>query len=241
MTHLTIVIPAYNEKKLIQKSLERILQFLNGKKYGWRIIVVDDGSTDSTSAMVKRVNNNKVDLITHERNMGKGTALRSGVAKVSSKYVIFMDADLSVPLMFVDDMLEKLGTGTPVVVGSRRIENSVIAKHQSFLRENMGVVFNWLTRLVTGVQLNDFTCGFKGFESKAGHKIFGVSVIDRWAYDAEILFLANKMGYTIGQIPVKWTNREDSRVEIGSAAVVAFIDLIRIRVNDLVGVYEKKK
>lgn len=238
MTHLTIVIPAYNEGKLIRKNLDKIIQYLEQKKYPWKIIVVDDGSTDSTNATVNSIEDDNIKLITHKMNMGKGAALRSGVAEVKSKYFIFMDADLSVPVSYINKMLKKLEMGSPVVVGSRRIEKSVIAKHQPLIRESMGVVFTWLTRIVTGVSLSDFTCGFKGFESRAGKEIFSSSVVDRWSYDAEIIFIAHKRGCDIEEIPVKWANREESRVEGGRAVVTAFIDLFRIRINDFRNTYE---
>lgn len=239
MTHLSVVIPAYNEGKLIRDNLTRIINYLGGKSYDWEIVVVDDGSLDSTNSVVKEMKNKKVKLIKHERNLGKGAALKSGVAISNGKYIMFMDADLSVPVKYVGELLSKLESGIPVVVGSRRIGKSVIAKHQPLIREQMGVVFTKLARMVTGVKLNDFTCGFKGFEAKAGKKIFLNSVINRWAYDSEILFLANKFGYKINQIPVRWVNREDSRVEGMRAVITVLIDLIRIRINDLRGVYEK--
>ena len=238
MIHLTIIVPAYNEDKIIRKSIERTIKFLNSKKYSWKIIVVDDGSTDLTSAIVGKIKNDRVELVVHDMNMGKGAALRSGVEKVRSKYIIFMDADLSVPLKFVDDMLERLGEGNPVVVGSRRMAKSVIAKHQPFLREKMGVVFTQLTKLITGVRLNDFTCGFKGFESNAARIIFSKSVVDRWAYDAEIMFIANKCGFDIVQIPVRWANREESKVRLGNAITTSIVDLINIRINNFRGIYE---
>ncbi len=238
MTYLTVIIPAYNESKLIRRSIGKVVDYLNKEKYSWKIIVVDDGSTDSTSSIVNGINNKNINIIIRDKNTGKGAALRSGVAEVKSKYFIFMDADLSVPVSYINRMLKKLETGSPVVVGSRRIEESVIAKHQSLIRESMGVVFTWLTRIVTGVGLSDFTCGFNGFESKAGKEIFSSSVVDRWSYDAEIIFIAHKRGYEIEEIPVKWANREESRVEGGRAVVTAFIDLLTIRINDTRRIYE---
>ena len=235
---LSLIIPAYNEEKMIKGTLEKVLKFLSKKNYGWEVIVVDDGSSDKTSEIVKEFEKRGVALVTHKNNEGKGAAIRTGVKKSKGKYIIFSDADLSVSIKNIDQFLSELKK-SGAVIGSRRVRGATIEIHQPWLRENLGRGFTFLTRVVTGVNLSDFTCGFKGFQIKAAKEIFKRTLIDRWAYDSEILFLANKLGYKIRQMPVSWENREDTRVSLGSAIITSFIDLLKVRVYNILGRYDK--
>ena len=237
MRYLSIVIPAYNEEEILRTNLSKIVKYLNGHKLDWEMIVVDDGSKDKTPEIVKSFGDKRVILLGLGRNMGKGKALKEGVLRTNGKFIIFMDADLSVPLRFIKPMLDLL-EGSPVVIGSRRTEKSRILKHQPFVREAMGRVYTFIARLVSGVKLKDFTCGFKGFNRRAGKVIFGKSVINRWSYDTEIIFLAHKFGFKIDQLPVEWLNRENSRVRLGKDTITSFVDLLRIRINNFRGVYD---
>ncbi len=236
---LSVLIPVYNEEKIIVDTLNKISSFLKSKRYIWEIVVVDDGSKDKTVENVKKQNFPHVRLVTLAANKGKGGALREGVAAAEGDYILFMDADLSVPIATIDPFLETLQKGDDVVIGSRRVKGAKIVKHQKWLRETMGRIFTFLSRIVTDTYLSDFTCGFKGFEKNAAKKIFGKSLIDRWVFDAEILFLAHKFGYTIKEFPVEWVNREDSRIiSLGGTGYKSFLELLQIRYNDLTGKYD---
>lgn len=239
-TKLTLIIPAYNEEKIISETLKSVLNFLSPKTYTWEVIVVDDGSKDKTSKMVERFNRKQVYLVKLPENRGKGAAIKAGVKKSRGEFIIFSDADLSVPIENIDKFLLELRKNN-VVIGSRRIKGSKILIHQPWLRESMGRVFTFLTRLILNSKISDFTCGFKGFRREAALDIFGKAKLDRWAYDAEILFLAQKRGDKIAETPIFWKNREDTRVALGNAVLVSFIDLLRIRLNDTLGKYDKNK
>lgn len=236
--NLTFVVPAYNEEKIIAQTLEEVLAYLRGKKYSWEVVVVDDGSRDRTSEIVRRFEGRGVKLITLPLNQGKGAAIRAGVMISKGEFVLFSDADLSVPMRFVEIFLERIEKQADVVIGSRRVRDSNIIKHQQPIRELLGRVFTLLSKVVTFTNVTDFTCGFKGFKRRAAMKIFPKTVVNRWVYDSEIIFLARKFKYKIVEVPVDWSNRKDSRVSLGSAVFTSFIDLLKIRVNDLLGKYE---
>lgn len=234
MVDLSIVIPAYNEEDLIEDTLVKVKKELQKLKIKWEIIVVDDGSHDETSKIVKKIS--KVKLIKLKHNQGKGAALRSGMLAAKGAKIIFMDADLSVPLKFIKPMHKNLKS-SDVVIGTRRTKKSKIVVHQPVIRESLGRVFTKLTQFMTSTNLSDYTCGFKGFSRKSAQKIFSVALIDRWAYDSEIMFLAGKFGYKISELPVEWYNREASKVDLKSAIVTSLRDLFVIRLNNLLGKY----
>ena len=234
---LSLLIPAYNEENIIKDTLEQVIGYLTKKKYEWEVIVVDDGSHDLTSKIADKFNKKKVEVVRYDINRGKGGALKEGVEKASGDFVIFSDADLSVDISKIDEMLYALRK-SDVVIGSRRIQGAKIVVHQPMLRELMGRGYTAITRLVTGVKLTDFTCGFKGFRKKAAKDIFSKTLINRWAYDSEILFLAKKFRYKLTEIPVEWRNREDTRVVLRNVVLESLKDLIAIRVNDLSGKYK---
>ena len=233
---LSLLIPAYNEEKIIESTLEKVLKFLSKKKYSWEVIVIDDGSHDQTSLKAKKFNKEKVLVVRYEINRGKGGALKEGVNKARGDYIIFSDADLSVDIGKVDGVLNALKK-SDVVIGSRRIQGAKILVHQPILREFMGRGYTHLTKLVTGVNLADFTCGFKGFRKNAAKYIFKKTLINRWAYDSEILFLAKKFEYKLTEIPVEWKNREDTRVVLKTVIIESLKDLLSISLNDFLGKY----
>lgn len=233
---LTLLVPAYNEVKIIGRTIKSIINFLSGKNFGWEIIVVDDGSQDKTSQVVKSFKKPEVRLVKFAENQGKGAAIRAGILEAKGNFVIFSDADLSVSIERVEDFLQELKK-SDVVIGSRRVKGAKILIHQSWLRETLGRGFTLITNLILGMNLSDFTCGFKGFRRKAALEIFGRAQIDRWSYDAEILFLAQKLGYKIVEVPVHWRNRKETRVTLGADILTSFRDLFRIRINDFLGKY----
>lgn len=239
MIYLSLIIPCFNESKIIDNTLKQVIGFLRKKKFRWEVIIVDDGSTDNTSTITGKFKRQGVKTFIIDKNQGKGAALRFGVNKATGKFIVFTDADLSISIDHLNKMLEKLEDGYSVVLGSRRIADSKIVVHQPFIREKMGQVFTLMSQIISRTKFKDYTCGFKGFIHKSAKSIFEKSLINRWAYDTEIVFLAHKLGYKVGQVPVSWINREDSRVRLGSATLTSFLDLLKIRANNITGKYEK--
>jgi len=235
---VSVIIPTYNEEEVIGKCLEALSE---QTFKDLEIIVVDDGSTDKTASLVKSEidKDKRVRLVRLKKNKGKGGALKEGMLAAKGKYIIFMDADLSVDLGNIDIFLKQLKKESPVVIASRRVKGAEIEVHQPWHRETMGRVFTLLTRILMKVNISDFTCGFKGFTKESAKKIFSASLINRWAYDAEILFLADKFGYKIKQMPIIWKNRNETRVRLKRVIFETFRDLFKIRLNDFNKAYDK--
>lgn len=227
--YLSLIIPCFNEEKRLPEGLEKAIAYLRKQPYLGEIIIVDDGSTDDTYHIAQELlRNYPHQLIQHKINQGKGAAIRTGVLSSKGKYLVFCDIDMSTPISEISELLTALKSHE-VAIGVRRHKNSHVLKHQPWLRENMGQVFTKLTNLLVTPGIVDVTCGFKGFQREAALKLFKSAKIDRWAFDAEILYLARKSGYTIAQIPVAWSDNSSSKVKIIHDAFQSAIDILRIR------------
>ncbi|HDP35411.1 MAG TPA: glycosyltransferase family 2 protein [Candidatus Hydrogenedentes bacterium] len=240
--HLSLVIPAYNEAERITHTLETASAYFNRREYSAEIIVVDDGSTDATSEMVRAIQNNMsvpLWLETLPENRGKGYAVRAGMLqKAAGKYRFFYDADASTPIAELDRCFPLFEAGADIVIGSRALPDSDIRIRQAWYREWMGRCFNRLERLLRVTSLKDTQCGFKGFTAKAAEICFSRQTINRFSFDAELLFIAHKHGLRVAQLPVKWLNSPKSRVNPVTDAGRMFFDLFSIRANDLAGRYQ---
>jgi len=228
---LTIVIPAYNEEKRIGLSLRKIIDYLELRNFNAEIIVVDDGSSDQTAEIAKDIlaEYQAGLVIEMPKNRGKGAAVQEGILRAKSELVLFSDADLSTPIEELEKLLPLAREGYEVVIGSRAWPQSEIRKRQSWLREHMGKFFNLLVRLLVLKGFKDTQCGFKLFKREAARTIFSQLQTSGFAFDVEVLWLAEKFGYKIAQVPVVWINYPDSRVHLIQSSFSMLIDLIKLK------------
>jgi glycosyltransferase involved in cell wall biosynthesis len=154
------------------------------------------------------------------------------------EWLLFSDADLSAPIEELDKLLGAARDDNALVaIGSRALDRSLIAVHQSRLRENAGRVFNLFVRLLTGLPFWDTQCGFKLFEAQAAQEIFRRQRIDRFGFDAEILFIARRLGYRTVEVPVRWSHASGTKVSMFRDSLNMFLDLLRIRWYQWKGFY----
>jgi len=235
---ISVVIPAFNEAARIGDSIRKIEQFLGGFPYPSELIVVDDGSTDETFRVLCNFRFRGFRLIHNPTNHGKGYSVRQGVLAATGDFVLFSDADLSAPIEELQKLLDvAISENADVVVGSRSLDRSFIEKHQSRFREAGGVFFNWMVRLVLGLNLHDTQCGFKLFKRQTIVPIFQKQTTDGFGFDPEILFLASRRGLKVCEVSVRWSHAEGSKVRFMRDATRMFTDLVRIRWNYLMGRY----
>jgi len=236
---LSLVIPAYNEQERLNRSLGRVVGYLRRRGKPFEIVVVDDGSTDGTAALVEKHASldGRVRLVCHPENLGKGRAVRTGVYAARGDYVIFSDADLSTPIETADEFMVHLTNGSDVVVGNRRMGESRLERRQPPIREFLGRVFTRLTRFLLRSPVSDQTCGFKGFKRRAAIETFSRQRVFDWSFDAEILHIAALRGLRVTQVPVTWRDEPGSKVNVLSACVLSLIGLIKVWRNGLTGRY----
>ena len=235
---LSIVIPAFNEAGRIADPLRRIRDHIRGRSLAAEVVIVDDGSTDGTPDVVRRLAEQLglVLRVLGSEHRGKGHAVRIGMTGARGRAVLMTDADLSTPIDELDRFLPYLRDGAHVVIGSRKMDGAVLEVRQPILREAMGRVFTLLTQILV-VRVSDATCGFKLFTRDAARQIFSRLTLDDWSFDAEALFVARKLGYAIREVPIHWRDEAGTKVHRGRDAMRAAFGLMRIRWNALSGRY----
>lgn len=236
---LSVVVPVYNETKRMGKRLPELLAYLHAQSYPYEIVIVDDGSTDGTPEMARQLlrDEKRVRVFVQPRNRGKGRAVKVGMLQAEGEYVLFTDADLSTPPAELDKFWPWFAEGCDIVIGSRKMQGANIVRHQPLWRESLGKVFTWLTNQIATRDISDITCGFKCFNRDAARTLFRLSVLDDWSFDAEVLFLAQKLGYRIKEVPVTWHDEPGTKVRIVKDAVNSLRGLFRIRANWMRGKY----
>ena len=238
--YLSIVIPAYNEADVIGSTLEAIGRYLAPGGLAHEILVVDDGSTDATPQLVRwrAAHYPQVRLLTFP-HQGKGGAVRQGVLAAAGRYVLFLDADSSTRIEEWDKLHPWLQQGYDVVIGSRKIAGAQIARRQSSVREFLGKGFTWLTNALLSTRVTDITCGFKAFQHPAARELFGAQRLTGWGFDAEILFLAQRFGYRLKEVPVVWTNDATTNMRLGTDILRSFSELVAVRWHACRGRYAR--
>jgi len=241
--YLSIIIPAYNEEKRIEKTLREINNYLKKQSYDSEILVVSDGSRDRTNEIVKNLRETEIknlNLIEEKENYGKGYAVRIGMLKANGKYRLFSDSDNSTPIEQIEKIWPEFEKGFDIVIGSRDIKGAILDPPQKFLRRVLGKIFILVRKIIIGLwELQDTQCGFKAFTEQSALEIFPKCKINRFAFDPEVLLIAKKFGFKIKEIPIYWKNDPLSKVKFKSM-VKMFIDLLKIRLNNILKVYDKK-
>ncbi len=234
MDSLSIVIPAYNEERRLPQTLKRILDWLEQRSFTFReVIVVDDGSSDGTAAVVEEYSkiHALVQLLRNPGNRGKGYAVRHGMLKAAGDWILSTDADLSTPI----EELEKLCAAAAeqdaaIAIGSRGVDPSLVEVHQPLLREYSGRFFNLVMRCITGLPFRDTQCGFKLYRADAARKVFSRQKQDGFSFDVEDLLIAQNLGIRAVEVPVRWANAEGTKVSLRQG-LKSFSDLVQIRLD----------
>jgi len=238
---LSIVIPAYNEALRIGSTLEKVRQYIETRNYPCELIVVDDGSRDETPDILARYaeHHPAVRILRNEPNRGKGYTVRRGVLEARGQFVLFTDADLSAPIEEANKLLGALeSTGADTAVGSRALNRRLIGVHQPWGREFAGRVFNLLVRLFTGLEIRDTQCGLKLFRRVSTRRAFELQRVTGFGFDPELLFLVERQGGKVVEVPVRWNDSPATKVRFLRDATRMFLDLVRIRWRALTGKYE---
>ncbi len=225
MRSVSIVLPSYNEAKRLPATLDEVSTFCEREFDEWEVIVVDDGSTDATADVVRF--HEHVKYLRNERNLGKGRSVRNGMLAARNATVLFSDVDLSTPIEESLALLQEIEDGADVVIANRVVKSDKVV-HRTPLRRLVAACFRLFVRVVALRGIDDTQCGFKMFRREVAQDVFARQQLEGWAFDVEILFLAQQLGYTIAQVPVEWRESGESRLTVFSPFVMA-ADILKIR------------
>ena len=228
---LSVIIPAYNEERRIEPGLRQALDYLSRRKLPYELLVVDDGSKDGTAKVAEAFAGQGVRVLRHERNRGKGAAVRTGLLASRGRKVLITDADFSTPIEEVEKLERRLQNGTPLVIGSRGLADSQIGQRQPFYREMMGRTFNRLIRIFGVRGIKDTQCGFKLTRGDEGRGLASELKIEGFAYDVELIWLARRRGYNVAEVGVVWVNSPDSRVDPIRSSFSMLRDVLTMRLR----------
>jgi glycosyltransferase involved in cell wall biosynthesis len=237
---VSIVIPAYNEARRITQTLETIRLYLSKIQQPAEVIVVNDGSQDATVPIVQKLCDSwdQLHLIQNPGNCGKGFSVKNGALAAKGEIVLFTDADLSAPISEMPKLLNPIRSGEcDVSFGSRGLDRSLIGVHQSKLREVSGRIYNLFMRLLTGLRFKDTQCGFKAFRREPLIPVFQQQRITGFGFDPEMLYIAQKSGLRLKEVPVRWDHAEGTTVRFIRDPLLMFLGLMKIRWNHLTGKY----
>ena len=235
---VSIVMPAYNEEARLPGGLDRVIAFLATQPYDSEIVIADDGSRDRTPDIVRereaaglppRI---ALRLVQHERNRGKGAAIRTGVLSARGRYVFFMDADLATPPEDARGLLAALEAGADAAIGSRiQADGSDMRASQPPKRRVVGRMFTLMRKAMRVLpDIDDTQCPMKGFRHDVAQAVFRQQQLSGWIFDAEVLYIARALGYRIVSVPVTWHHVEGSRLRVRpQEAFQVARDLLRLR------------
>lgn len=233
MVELSVVVPTFNEERRLPPTLVDMIDYLDSRDTSYEIIVVDDGSSDRTSEVVKKFERIRpqVRLIRVPKNYGKGHAVRTGVLNAHGRTVLFADADGSTPIEEVERLQEALANGSQIAIGSRAMHSADTKVTTSWHRKFLGRVFNFCVNVMVLPNIADTQCGFKMFTGPAAKFLFERQQSDGFSFDVEILFIARRAGIPIAEIPINWTNIPGSKVSLIFDAARMFRDIVLYKVR----------
>jgi dolichyl-phosphate beta-glucosyltransferase len=247
---VSIIFPAYNEEKRLPPTLERTVTFLQQQPYDAEVVVVENGSTDQTVAVVEQFirhyatasATNRVTVRLLRSAKGKGAAVKLGMLEAAGEYLVMSDADLSVP---IEDLPKFLPPALPagsfdVAIASREVPGAIRHGEPEY-RHLMGRVFNFLVRVIAVPHVQDTQCGFKCFTRRAARFLFPLQQIDGWGFDVEILHIASRHGLKMVEIPVSWYYGQNSRIEPLRDTLNMVNELIKVRLYGWRGCYTAER
>ena len=235
----SIVIPAYNESARIAATLREVVACIRSRGWDAEVIVVNDGSADTTARQVLdfSLSAPEVRLIENPGNRGKGFSVRNGLLQARGEIVMFTDADLSAPIAEAERLFAAIRDGADIAIGSRWVNRSSQTHRQPLHRQLFGRCFNLITRAGIGLKFHDTQCGFKAFTREAAQTVFQLQTIPGWGFDPEILFIAQKRHFRIVEVAVTWEHDGRSHLSYFRDGMQMLRELAIIRKNASLGRY----
>lgn len=237
---LSIVVPAYNEGSpdRLPQSIDDITAFIAQQDFTVEVIIVNNNSTDNTLNIAENAAKqfDYMRVLT-ETTQGKGAAVKTGMLAAEGEYLFICDADLSMPIEEVVKFIPPQLSGFHIAIGSRELPGSQRINEPEF-RHVIGRLFNLAIRILAVHGLQDTQCGFKCFKREIAHDLFPLQTVNGWTFDVELLFIAQKRGHTIVEVPITWIYKDQSKVKPFKDLYNVIMEIFSIRWNAIRGKYQ---
>jgi len=238
---LSVIIPAYNEARRLPPYLQSVVAYLNGRGLAYEILIIDDGSTDDTAALIEQAGtqHQAIRLIRLSRNSGKGAAVRAGMQAAQGALQLFSDADGATPIQELERLEAAMKNGADLAIGSRTLasRDRRYRVQARLHRTLLGNLFNRIVRLLGIRDINDTQCGFKLFRQSVAQGLFFIALIDGYGFDLELLYIAQRRGYRIAEVPINWTDQPGSKVRVLRDGLAMVREMLAVRRNHAHGLY----
>ncbi len=226
---VSVILPAYNESMNLEGNVKRLEATLERVLDDFEIIISEDGSTDGTCDVARRLEAGRIRVLCNGSRLGKGAAIRKAAGRSSGNIIIFMDADLASNPAHVGELVSIIESGAGMVIGSRYLQDSKAKR--SLIRYIASRGFNWLVRNVLGSRLSDHQCGFKAFRKDLVLPIMDEVEDEKWFWDTELLVRAQKKGVRIAEIPIEWKESKGSKFRLLQDSAYMGLSLARMRMK----------
>jgi dolichyl-phosphate beta-glucosyltransferase len=233
---LSIVIPAHNEANRLPDTLEQLFAFLKKQTFTFEVLIIENGSSDSTLEIAQRFAEQHPELQILQSAKGKGAAVKHGMLAAKGEYRFMCDADLSMPVEEIAKFIPPTLNNFDIAIASREAKGAVRYNEPTY-RHLGGRVINFLIQLFILPGLNDTQCGFKCFSAKVVDDIFNLQTLNGWSFDIELLYIARRRKYRVREIPIDWVHHPDTKVSAIRDAIRMIQDIFRIHANARRGMY----
>jgi dolichyl-phosphate beta-glucosyltransferase len=246
MLDISVVIPAFNEEKRLPASLVSVYDYLRDSGKTFEILIVDDGSTDSTATAVNDCasnfssSNQQIRLLRHAPNRGKGYAVRSGILNAQGASILINDADGSSPIAELKRLEEALNNGADIAIGSRAKPSTDTYVESLSYRKFAGNTFNFIVQSLLLPGIYDTQCGFKLYRRDAARNIFSVARLNGYGFDVESLYIAKILGYSVEEVPINWHHVDGSKVSVLTDSPFMLFEVLGIVFGAYLGKYRQR-
>ena len=243
MLDLSLIVPAYNEAERLPSTLDALRVFLSTRPWRPEIVVADDGSTDGTAAVAAAaaaVAPFPIRVLSLGANRGKGAAVKRAIGEARGVFVAFVDADLPYAFEGFDLAMRQLAGGADLVIGGRDLPGSSHARGYTRMRRLSGAIYSILVNALAVRGIPDTQCGFKWFRSDIARELFARLSLDGYAFDVELLVVAQHWRLRIDRIPVRFTHSDDSRIRLARDSARMLWDLLAVNRRRARGLYDRR-
>lgn len=227
---ISIIVPIHNESNILRPNIAKIKQEMDKLRTSYEIIIAEDGSTDASLSIARKIASKKIRVLSSQHRLGRGASLNRAIGAAKGEIILYMDADIATNLKYIKSLISEIKHGSDIATGSRLISGSKVYR-RSFLREFFSRGYNFLLRLLFKTSIHDHQCGFKAFRKSAVVPLLPLIDDKHWFWDSELLIKAQQKNLKVSEIPIEWTDRKNSTVILQNDIIYMGFSALSLRLK----------